>query len=261
VMLVDIGGYRLALYAMGQGVPPVVLDAGQGHSAQTWTHVQAAVANFTHVCAYDRAGLGQSDKSPFPRTSPQIVAELRTLLHYAQYAGPFILVGHSFGGLNMQCFALHHPREVAGLLLIDPPFPDFITGLHQLLTPDQWTHYLSLGAADPEGVTLTDAEMSLQHVRGKRLPNVPMVVLSSDTGIFPQDWGWPNGAIAEMVQHHHAVLADQSAQGRHIVVPHSSHFIQRDYPDMMVALIRDLVSVVRGSLHGLVEQDRSGRDS
>ncbi len=75
--LVDIGGYALAIRCMGHGAPVVVIDAGLGDGLNTWTRTQARVATFTQVCVYDRAGVGQSDRGPAPRTSPQMVAELR----------------------------------------------------------------------------------------------------------------------------------------------------------------------------------------
>jgi len=82
-MLVDVGGYRLALYCAGSGTPPVVLDAGGGTGASSWQQVQRAIAAVTQVCAFDRPGIGNSDPVPYPRSGDQIVEEVRTLLHMA----------------------------------------------------------------------------------------------------------------------------------------------------------------------------------
>ncbi len=117
--LVDVGGYRLHLHSMGTGGPTVVLDAGLGGISAGWGSVQTEIAQFTRVVSYDRAGLGWSDKSPEPRTSRQIVQELHALLQKANIPGPYILVGHSLGGGNVQLFAATFPEEVAGLVLVD----------------------------------------------------------------------------------------------------------------------------------------------
>ena len=117
--LVDIGGFKLHLHCTGQGSPTVVLEAGLGSIATSWALVQREVAKTTRVCSYDRAGYGFSDSGPLPRTSQQIAKELHMLLTNAGEKGPFVLAGHSFGGLNVRMFDHAYPSEVAGLLLID----------------------------------------------------------------------------------------------------------------------------------------------
>lgn len=119
-----MGGYKLGLYCAGAGSPTVVMDAGLGDSALVWRGVQPAVAAATRVCTYDRAGLGWSAASPRPRTSDVIVQELHTLLAGARVLGPYLLVGHSFGGLNMLLYAVTYPRAVRGLVLVDASSPD-----------------------------------------------------------------------------------------------------------------------------------------
>ncbi len=117
--LVDIGGYRLHINCTGTGSPTVILDAGLGGTSLDWSKVQPAVARFTRVCSYDRAGYGWSESGPGPRTSQQIVKELHLLLAHAQIHGPYVLVGHSLGGLNMRLYAYRYPAEVAGMVLLD----------------------------------------------------------------------------------------------------------------------------------------------
>jgi pimeloyl-ACP methyl ester carboxylesterase len=122
---VDIGGYGLNLHRGGQGSPAVVFDTGLGTTALLWARVLPLVSDFTTTCAFDRAGYGASDPAPghLPRTSAQIVQEARLLLQKAGVAPPYVLVGHSFGAINMTWYALHHPEEVAGLVLVDPSHP------------------------------------------------------------------------------------------------------------------------------------------
>ena len=122
--LVDIGGCRLHLYCTGEGSPTVILEAGGGNPWLSWCKVQPQVASFTRVCSYDRAGLGWSDPSPRPRTAMVIAEELHALLHNAGIPGPFVLVGHSLGGMDARMFANRYPSEVAGLVLVDSSHPD-----------------------------------------------------------------------------------------------------------------------------------------
>lgn len=117
--LVDVGGFRLNLYCMGSGSPTVVFDSGWGDWAPAWSTVQPQIAKWTRACSYDRAGSGFSDPGPMPRTSLRIAKELRTALHRAGIAGPYILVGSAFGGDNVRTFADLYMDEVAGLVMDD----------------------------------------------------------------------------------------------------------------------------------------------
>lgn len=122
--LVDVGGFRLHLNCQGDGSPAVVFDAALGGSSLSWSLVQPEVARFTRACSYDRAGFGWSDAGPMPRTAGRIADELRVLLDRAEVRPPYVLVGHSFGGLVMRIFAARHRGETAGLVLIEPAFPE-----------------------------------------------------------------------------------------------------------------------------------------
>jgi pimeloyl-ACP methyl ester carboxylesterase len=117
--LINIGGYKLHAQKFGEGTTTVVFDAGMGDSLLAWNKVMPDISKVAKVFAYDRAGLGWSEKSPLPRTSLQVVNELHLLLDKAKVKGPLILVGHSFGGLNMQLFAKKYPENVVGLILVD----------------------------------------------------------------------------------------------------------------------------------------------
>jgi pimeloyl-ACP methyl ester carboxylesterase len=117
--MVDVGGYSLHINCVGQGSPTVVLDAALGGMSAEWVWVQREVSDTTRVCAYDRAGMGWSEMGPEPRDAKQISSELHSLLSKAGIEGPYVLVGHSFGGLYMQTYAARYPDEVAGVALID----------------------------------------------------------------------------------------------------------------------------------------------
>jgi len=117
--LIDVGGYSLHLNCTGSGSPAVVLEPGAGEMSANMGWITPAVARHTRVCVYDRAGRGWSGTADTPQDGAQIAADLHTLLHRAGVPGPYVLAGHSFGGLYVRIFAAHYPDEVAGLVLVD----------------------------------------------------------------------------------------------------------------------------------------------
>lgn len=121
--MVDVGGHRLHINCIGTGNPTVVIDAGWGDWSAMWSWVQSEVAKTTRVCTYDRAGMGYSEAGPLPRNAEQFAKELHTLLHQANTPGPYVLVGHSLGGLSMRVFAHDYAAEVAGVVLIESMSP------------------------------------------------------------------------------------------------------------------------------------------
>ena len=119
--MVDIGGgRRLNLYCMGSGARTVLFDAGGSDWSVIWALVQPAVAKQARACVYDRAGLGYSDPAFLPRTPAAIVEDLHALIAAAKLPTPLVLVGHSLGGFNVKLYAALYPRDVAGLVLVDP---------------------------------------------------------------------------------------------------------------------------------------------
>jgi pimeloyl-ACP methyl ester carboxylesterase len=121
---IDVGGYSLHLYCLGEGSPTVILDAGGGFTASSWAWVQPEVAQTTRACAYDRAGWGWSDPSPVGYDALQNAAELRLLLANGGVEPPYVLVGHSLGGLYDRICAQQYPQDVAGLVQVDASHPD-----------------------------------------------------------------------------------------------------------------------------------------
>jgi pimeloyl-ACP methyl ester carboxylesterase len=112
-------GARLNFYCMGSGSPTVVFDSGWEDWAPAWAVVQPQVAKWTRACSYDRAGAGFSSAGPMPRTSVRIADELHSALHNAGIKGPYILVGHAFGGDPARTFADRYTTEIAGLVLVE----------------------------------------------------------------------------------------------------------------------------------------------
>jgi pimeloyl-ACP methyl ester carboxylesterase len=121
---VDIGGRRLHIHCTGSGSPTVVIEAGASAFAIDWTLVQPDVARARRVCSYDRAGSGWSDARPDVETPARVVADLHALLGAAGERGPYVLVGHSAGGLYVRLYQLEYPGDVLGLVLVDPATED-----------------------------------------------------------------------------------------------------------------------------------------
>lgn len=162
--LVDVGGYSLHINCVGEGSPTVILEAGSGANSVDWANIQPEVANTTRVCAYDRAGTGWSEPGPEPRDLQQIAGELHTLLGNAGIGGPYVLVGHSFGGLYVRMYAEMYPKEVAGMVLVDSSHPDMWTRMPPevaaTLKPPAWQVHAMTFLARLGVTRLTGGDMS-----------------------------------------------------------------------------------------------------
>lgn len=121
--LIDIGGFKLHIYCIGEGSPTVVLEAMSNGASPYWGWIQPEVAKEAKVCAYDRAGFGWSEPDPEPQSLARTARNLHTLLVNANIDGPYILVGHSIGGIYVRQFAADYPDEVKGMVLIDEASP------------------------------------------------------------------------------------------------------------------------------------------
>jgi pimeloyl-ACP methyl ester carboxylesterase len=121
---VPVDGRTMNIFCSGEGSPSVVFDAGAGESGYVWADIQARIAELTRACWFDRAGYGWSDPGPFPRTSAAMSHELHELLASARVPPPYVLVGHSLGGLNARVYTSMYPADVAGLVLVDAAHED-----------------------------------------------------------------------------------------------------------------------------------------
>jgi pimeloyl-ACP methyl ester carboxylesterase len=142
--LVMVDGHQMHINCTGAGSPTVVMDAGLGGWSLDWSAVQPHIAQFTRVCSYDRAGLGWSKAGANPGDAQQAVADLHTLLVNSGERGPFVVVGHSNGGLRAVLYAHAYPREVAGVVLVDPTPRATDEERVALLSPPEQAEYLVL---------------------------------------------------------------------------------------------------------------------
>ncbi len=149
--MIDIGGYSLYVEDTGTGKVTVIFDAGMGDDSSVWNKVVEEVSQFSRVITYDRAGLGWSEESPHERDSKVIVDELHSVLEEKDITGTIILVGHSFGGVNMQRYALTYPEDVSALVLVDSAHEDQITKMPQASFLQKYLFKFGMWAA-PVGI-------------------------------------------------------------------------------------------------------------
>ena len=218
----------------GQGPRTVILEAGLGDTMDVWQDVQPRIASgCTRTLAYNRAGYQGSDPASGPRDSATIVAELRAELKRRNIDPPYVLVGHSLGGLYMQYFARNYPHEVAGLLLVDS------TNWHQEMTLDSAANTPYAGRT---AVTLfmpwimrreiTDSSTAGQQVHtSPQAEGFPTIVLSSTRA--------PPGETPASADMQDEIAADFPGAS-HLRVAESGHYIQRDQPAVVVAAARRL---------------------
>jgi pimeloyl-ACP methyl ester carboxylesterase len=189
--IVAVNGQNFHIETLGSSGPTVVFEAGQGNDFTTWRLVAGPVAKFAHVVLYNRAGLGKS--LPLMRKSTAVTADavatdLRALLTAADIPPPYILVGHSLGGLYVQMFARKYPGDVSGVVLLDSSSTDAPTELTTRATLEPGTAaYL-----EEEGV----AESNRQVANAGPFPNVPLTVIAATDqwSVFQGMGGDPDAA-------------------------------------------------------------------
>ena len=210
---VDIGGGRhLDIACQGSGSPVVVLDAGLGNELDVWSAVMTRVAEFTTVCAYNRAGLGTSDLRPPPHGAASAVDDLHALLGAAGLPAPYVLVGASFGGLDAQLYARRYPAETAGVVLVDAIAPEWDRKLEAMLSPA----LVAERRAIPNGEDLTNEDIrasELGLLSAPPFPPVPLVVLRHGRP-FEMGPDWPTAEVESLwttLQEGLAAMSPQSA--------------------------------------------------
>jgi pimeloyl-ACP methyl ester carboxylesterase len=260
--LIDVGTHSLYIHCLGTGRPTIVIDTGVGERYESWETIIATLGRQTRVCAYDRAGYGRSEPGPKPRDSQRAANELHLLLSNAGEDGPFILVGHSLGGLNMQVYANTYREEVAALVLLDPSPLGWLVGegfpeLRELFNQETIALRQAADAArastDPKESAMAaylDATASeFEAFFGRTADEVsaiqsfgelPLTVIGAtepDPG-----FGETGPAFRQFWNEENQALARKSASGQFILAEGSSHHIHLDTPQLVIDAILELVS-------------------
>jgi pimeloyl-ACP methyl ester carboxylesterase len=246
---------HLHMACAGSGSPTVILDSGFGTGIEGWSRVFSQVAELTHVCAYERAGIGGSSPVDGTKTTGDIVDDLRELVATSGIPTPYVLVGHSIAGLHLRLMGGDHRDELAGMLFVDPAVP------HQ---QEAWLAALPTSAPDdPDWLTELRAELALgwpptdegEHYdvaadiatvdAVASFGDLPVIVVTA--GI--QTIGPAGDPLGDELQgvwfDLHEALASMSTNGRHDLVAGARHAIQDDRPAVVVDAIRELVERAR----------------
>jgi pimeloyl-ACP methyl ester carboxylesterase len=248
-------GRRVYLECRGRRGPTVVLVSGFPNAADAWSYlapgvegpaVLAGVGRSAHVCAYDRSGtvllsgrLGRSGPSHKLKTIADVVAELHALLRAARIPGPYVLVGHSLGGLVVRLYASTYPAQVAGLVLVDATYE----GLRELLPPGEWA-MLEKSTIVPSvpGAETVDLNASFDQILRARAksplrPTMPLIVLSA---------GLPSGVFdVRATDAAQNALAHLVPYAQHIIVKNTGHYIQVYKPELVIRATRHVLAEVR----------------
>jgi pimeloyl-ACP methyl ester carboxylesterase len=237
--LVAIGGGRsLYLNCTGSGSPTVVLEAGFGGDSTNWSAVQPPLSRTTRTCSYDRAGLGSSLPMPGVHDAADEIADLQRLLTAAHIPPPYVLVGHSYGGLLVRLFAHAHARETAGVVLVDA------MGHDQDRRARQVPHAPTLPPVQA-GVNLRAGERLDAQVR--TLGDTPLVVITHGHG-DPTLPARVRGPIERLWMRMQDELAAMSSDRLHVVATRSGHFVQGyadGQPAVVVRAVRAVVDAAR----------------
>jgi pimeloyl-ACP methyl ester carboxylesterase len=279
--MVDVGGRRIHLHCSGGGSRRFVLEAGALGTTEIWRWLQDALDDDARVCSYDRAGLGASDVNPDGFDPANVARDMKAALNAAGERGPFVLVGHSLGGIFVRDFAAAFPGDVQALVLVDPSHEDQLAGIPQDLADKfelfrsmvkvlskaahtgvlrAWNPVTSLLAGiddparararlyaqDPKHLAAASAELQAWPAIMARVRAAPLAetvpLLVVSAGVSPGA-GQPD--ITAFTLPLHRALADRSQAGSHEVIAGANHFTiltDRATAGRLAAHIRDFLS-------------------
>ncbi len=242
--ITDVDGHKLEYATAGAGRPAIVFINGGGPAdMDSWRKVYPETNRISTVFAYNRFGDGNSDKVNAPQTGANIVATLRELLRGTGLNPPYVLVGHSLGGLYANLFARLHPDEVAGVVLVDSSHPDqgeMMRGASQgvILSVINAVFQKFYAAINPTKYSETTSfdETASQLKKAGPFPDIPLIVITA--GKRPS---LASEEVIRMIKNHQRSLVAMSAQGKQIIAEKSSHYVQNDQPEIVIQAIHEVV--------------------
>lgn len=248
--MVNVGAHKLEVQVMGSGSPTVVFEAGMGDDYSSWSTVMPFVAQVTSAVAYSRAGNGNSEEGVFPRSYQQIVLELRAMLDSLDgIVPPFVLVGHSAGGIIVRYYASKFDNEVTGLVIVD--------GSHEkqykrfrAADPKSWDETMTWRNkfyADKSPSIKSEGESFLklqlaENVLPFKLPSIPIVVLTSTSRPGNDSW---TPVRQNVWRELHSEWFKSTPNGMHIITNKSGHYIHKSEPELVLSAIKFVVNYVR----------------
>jgi pimeloyl-ACP methyl ester carboxylesterase len=245
--LVQIGNRQLEYMLSGTGQPTIVLLNGSGGAVEGWHKLYPAIERLGTVLAYNRLGIGRSDRPATPQTGEAIIATLRDLLGALDLAPPYILVGHSLGGLYANLFARRFPTEVAGVVFLDAAAPGDEMLQHQHQTPVQRATKRVFGLVDkiipanPNSEVACVPETVRQIAAAGPFPAVPLVVVTA--GKHPPSLLMSAEAVAMRAANQRTLCA-LSPHGKQMIAANSGHFPQFTEPSVVVDAIRTVATAL-----------------
>ena len=243
----SVGGAAFEFVKAGDGSPPIVLVNGSGGPIEGWFKVDARLAALSTLFAYNRRGVGASSKPHEAQTGDVVVRDLRELLRHAGLTPPYLLVGHSLGGLFVNLFARTFPSEVAGVVLLDATAPDDVSVMaaHESGFQRMARRVLDKVLGKDPFAETEHAARTVELIQGAGpFPDLPLIVVTG--GKPAMAWATPAAALAARAEHQRRLVA-LSPQGRQVVAERSGHFPQFTQPELVVQAVLDALSGVRAS--------------
>jgi len=259
--LVDIGGRKLQVSVRGTGSPAIVIEAGMGEppiESGSWSKVVDELSRSNRVVLYDRAGLGPSDPAPkLPRASSDVANDLDALLTKAAVPGPYLLVGHSFGGLHLRMFASQFPGKVAGMVLVDASHPDqdqrWLVAFGPAKADESETlqkvrGFLASRTTPESNPETIDPKATSTQIKGAHgLGDKPLVILTHSAG-FKMDPSLPDDTLRRIeavwteIQNEYKRLSTRSTLFQSKT---GGHNLPGEDPDLVIAGIRNALDQVK----------------